>query len=214
MRRGSNECGRHESRVIRVVLAARSDSLRRVLETAIRSSPSLEFAASVDPGELASAEISGDVLLMEAGDADQDWQALADLPIPVVLLTDPADSALIGSALRTGIRGAISPEASLEEIESAIIAAHAGLVVMTPAAIGDLIPQPQFTNEPIESLTEREMEVLDLVAGGLSNKLIAFRLNISEHTVKTHVASIFAKLGVSSRTEALSLAIRRGLVML
>ena len=68
--------------------------------------------------------------------------------------------------------------------------------------------------ELVAPLSGRELEVLDLLADGLSNKLIAHRLSISEHTVKTHVASIFAKLGASSRTEAVSKAIRRGLVML
>jgi DNA-binding NarL/FixJ family response regulator len=71
-----------------------------------------------------------------------------------------------------------------------------------------------FTEELAEPLSDREVEVLDLVAEGFSNKLIAHRLSISEHTVKTHVASIFAKLGASNRTEAVSQAIRRGLVML
>ena len=71
-----------------------------------------------------------------------------------------------------------------------------------------------FGEELAEPLSARELEVLELVAEGLSNKLIAHGLNISEHTVKTHVASIFAKLGASSRTEAVSQAIRRGLVML
>jgi len=155
-------------------------------------------------------------LLMEAGDSrDHESPILADLPIPVVLLLDFADSALAGSALRSGIRGAISLDATPEEIEGAIHAVHAGLVVTTPVWLAELLPEAQpLAEELAEPLSDRELEVLDLLAEGLSNKLVAHRLSISEHTVKTHVASIFAKLGVSSRTEAVSQAIRRGLVML
>jgi two-component system, NarL family, response regulator YdfI len=199
--------------VIRVLLGLQSSVLRTSLESSVRSIPSLEFAGTVDPHR-SLGELSGDVLLIEVTDsADHDWAALADLPIPVVLLFDSADSALIRSALRSGIRGAISWDATPQEIESAVHAAYAGLVVTTSTAIAGLLPDPP-AEELAEPLSGRELEVLDQLAEGLSNKLIAHRLNISEHTVKTHVASIFAKLGASSRTEAVSQAIRRGLVML
>ncbi len=200
--------------MIRVVVA----SLSSAVENAIRSSACIEIAGRIDAAQLSSSEVSGDVLLIEATDAvDHDWQALADLPIPVVLLLDSAESGLIDSALRSGIRGVISADATPQEIESALYAANAGLVVTIPAALAELL-QPLTgelaTEELAERLSERELQVLDLLAEGLSNKLLAHRLNISEHTVKTHVASIFAKLGASSRTEAVSKAIRRGLVML
>jgi two-component system, NarL family, response regulator YdfI len=197
--------------VIRVLVSSPSSQV----ENAIRSLPSLEFAGTIDPHH-APTELTGDVLLIEATNAnDHDWPALADLPIPVILLADPADSALINSALRSGIRGAISWDATPQEIESAVHAVNAGLVVMTPASIAELLQDPQvFAEELAEPLSGRELQVLDLLAEGLSNKLLAHRLNISEHTVKTHVASIFAKLGASSRTEAVSQAIRKGLVML
>jgi NarL family two-component system response regulator YdfI len=197
--------------VIRVLLSSRSSHV----ENSIRSIPSLEFAGTIDPDHLPT-ELAGDVLLIEATNAsDHDWPALADLPIPVVLLSDPADSALISLALRAGMRGAISWDATPQEIESAVHAVNAGLVVMTPGSIAELFHNPQeFAEQLAEPLSGRELQVLDLLAEGLSNKLLAHRLNISEHTVKTHVASIFAKLGASSRTEAVSQAIRRGLVML
>jgi NarL family two-component system response regulator YdfI len=190
--------------------------VRAGLESLVRSIPSLEFAGSVNASQLASSEFSADVLLIEAGDSNsEEWQALADLPIPVVVMLDFADSALAGSALRSGIRGAISRDATLEEIEGAVHAVNAGLVVTTPTSLAELLPDARpFAEGLAEPLSDRELEVLDLVAEGLSNKLIAHRLTISEHTVKTHIASIFAKLGASSRTEAVSQAIRRGLVML
>jgi DNA-binding NarL/FixJ family response regulator len=190
--------------------------VRAGLESLVRSIPSLEFGGAFDVSRVASAELIGDVLLIEAGDPrDHDWAVLADLPIPVVLLADTADSALVSSALRSGIRGAISWDATPEEIEGAVHAVSAGLAVTTPASLAELLPEAQRFAEALEGpLSERELEVLNLLAEGIGNKLIAHQLSISEHTVKTHVASIFAKLGASSRTEAVSQAIRRGLVML
>jgi two-component system, NarL family, response regulator YdfI len=205
--------------MIRVLVASRSSEL----EQAIRSSPSMEFAGRVDPSQLfssqlsgASSELHGDILLIEVDDLNEhDWRALAELPIPILLLMDAPTSGPVMPALRAGIRGAIPSDATPQEIESAVHAINAGLVVTTPAFVAELLPETQvFGEELAEPLSNRELEVLDLLAEGLSNKLIAHRLNISEHTVKTHVASIFAKLGASSRTEAVSQAIRRGLVML
>jgi two-component system, NarL family, response regulator YdfI len=202
--------------VIRVLVGARSSVVRAGLESLVRSIPSLEFAGTVDVSRLASSELSGDVLLLEVGDSrEHEWPVLANLPIPVVLLLDFADAALVSSALRSGIRGAISWDATPEEIEGAVHAVSAGLVVTTPASLAELLPDAQpIAEELVEPLSDRELQVLDLLAEGIGNKLIAHRLSISEHTVKTHVASIFAKLGASSRTEAVSRAIRRGLVML
>ncbi|MGP0073914.1 MAG: DNA-binding response regulator [Bryobacteraceae bacterium] len=197
--------------MIRVLLASRSNNLSdsNELENAIRSSLSIEFAGRAD---LSASDFAGDILLMEVDDLhEQDWRALAELPIPVLLLARVPDPALVGAALRTGIRGVILADATAQEIESAVHAVNAGLVVMAP----DFLPEaPPAAEELLSPLSERELEVLDLLAEGLSNKLIAHRLSISEHTVKTHVASIFAKLGATSRTEAVWQAIRRGLVML
>ena len=139
--------------------------------------PSLEFAGTVDPSHLSSSELSGDVLLIEVEDQNEhDWRALADLPIPVILLLDSADSAPVSSALRAGIRGAISWDATTEEIEGAVHAVNAGLVVTTPASLAELLPDAQpFAEELAEPLSDRELEVLDLLAEGLSNKLIAHR---------------------------------------
>ena len=197
--------------MIRVLLASKSDEL----ENAIRSSGSLEFAGRVDPFQL-NSDLPGDVLLVDLDDANEsDWRALGALPVPVLLLFNSSESQATGAALRSGIRGVISSDATPQEIEGAVHAVHAGLIVTMPATLNDLLPNRQsFDDDLAEPLSERELEVLGLVAEGLSNRLIAQALNISEHTVKTHVASIFAKLGASSRTEAVSQALRKGLVML
>jgi DNA-binding NarL/FixJ family response regulator len=188
-----------EGGVIHVVVAARSNIVRAGLESMVRSSASLAL----------SDEASADVLLVD-GSGNLDSPAL-----PTVALLDLADSAAVNSALRSGIRGVISRDANAEEIEAAIQAVHAGLVVLPSDFLQQLLPEvPPAFETLAEPLSDRELEVLGLLVEGLSNKLMAHRLSISEHTVKTHMTSILAKLGVSSRTEAVSQAIRRGLVML
>jgi DNA-binding NarL/FixJ family response regulator len=203
--------------VIRVLVAARSSVVRAGLESVVRSSLSLELAGALDTVLLSPAEFQADVLLLEAGDIQPDRLSglTEEVSMPVVLLLDTSDAALLNSALRSGVRAVISREATAEEIESAIQAANAGLIVIAPESLPELLLDVRPVAEALtEPLSERELEVLDVIAEGLSNKLIAHRLGISEHTVKTHVASILTKLGAASRTEAVSLAIRRGLVML
>jgi two-component system, NarL family, response regulator YdfI len=199
--------------VIRVLVGSRSSTMRAALEKTIRSSPTLELAGAVDPDGLAVSNFYADVLLLDV--SDHDSLEFTDLAIPMVLLLDDADSDLVSLALRSGIRGVISRDATPQEIEGAVNAVASGLVAIAPGSLVKLLPDAApFAEDLVESLTDRELEVLDLLAEGLSNKLIAHGLTISEHTVKTHVASIFAKLGASSRTEAVSKAIQRGLVML
>jgi NarL family two-component system response regulator YdfI len=112
--------------------------------------------------------------------------------------------------------GILPLEATGEQIEAAIQAIAAGLSVGLPP----LLNLPLVDSEAgmdlqiIDPLTDREMEVLQLLAQGLANKQIALQLSISEHTVKFHVSSIYTKLGVSNRTEAVRMGVRRGLILL
>ncbi len=128
--------------------------------------------------------------------------------------------------LRGGVRGLLSSDADGEEIAAAINAAAHDLFSVAPEIIDAILSQtPQANFAPIdensfaddsmvETLTAREREVLEMLTDGASNKTIAEKLNISEHTVKFHVASVFGKLGVNSRTEAVTQALRRGLILL
>jgi DNA-binding NarL/FixJ family response regulator len=121
--------------------------------------------------------------------------------------------------LRAGVRAVLPANLTGPEIVAAIEAVDAGLMVLHPADVDVVatshnhLPNPTLrsTREP---LTSRETEVLQFLALGLANKEIAGRMKISEHTVKFHVASILGKLGASSRTEAVTLGIRQGLVMI
>ena len=197
--------------MIRVLIAARSRVVRAGLEAVVRSSSAMELAGTADLTLLsAGGPIAADIVLLDAPEPGIDLPAW-----PTVALVEAADLETASALLRAGVRGVVSREAPPEEIEAAIQAVHAGLIAVAYEFAPGIVPETQPRPEALsESLSERELEVLALVVEGLSNKLIAHRLGITEHTVKTHMSSILAKLGVASRTEAASQAIRRGLVML
>lgn len=136
----------------------------------------------------------------------------------VVLLGNDVTSETLAEALRAGIRAALPGDISPEQLVAALQAVASGLLVLHPSQANEGLragsAAPDALEQLAESLTRRELEVLQMLAAGLSNKEIAARLNLSEHTAKFHVASILGKLGAGSRTEAVSLGIRRGLVLL
>ncbi len=117
--------------------------------------------------------------------------------------------------------GVVPADASTAQLQAAVAAAAQGLTALPTALAEQLLEQRAVvelsnidTTSPDEALTAREREVLELLSQGLPNKLIARRLQISEHTVKFHVSSIYAKLGATSRTDAVSRGVRRGLITL
>jgi NarL family two-component system response regulator YdfI len=122
------------------------------------------------------------------------------------------------AALGAGVRGLLPRGAPVAEIVAAIEAAAAGLTVVHPDLLALLFsPESKEIPQPAEfeqALTPRETEILNMMAEGLGNKQIAWSLKISEHTVKFHISSIFAKLHVSSRTEAVTSGIRQGLIVI
>lgn len=141
----------------------------------------------------------------------------------VVVLAEPASLAASSTALREGVRAVLPTDVSPEQLVAGLQAAASGLLVLHPAQAAAQITTNGFAsaharsrelNELAEPLTPRESEVLQMLASGLGNKEIAAKLAISEHTVKFHVASILGKLGAATRTEAVSVGIRRGLVLL
>ena len=146
----------------------------------------------------------------------------------VALIDDP-DPAWVRSALRASIHAVISRDTDAEDMQMALQAAEAGFILLHPTSVHGLlqnnamaepedIGNERLTNERFtddgltEDLTARESEVLRLVSIGLGNKEVAARLAISEHTAKFHISSILSKLHASSRTEAVSLGIRKGLI--
>ena len=110
--------------------------------------------------------------------------------------------------------GIVPPDAPSEELGAAVAAVAQGLTVLPKALAERLLEEPAAVEELSEPLTTRESEVLGLLGGGLSNKMIARELHISEHTVKFHISSLYSKLGVSNRAEAVSQGARHGLISL
>ena len=131
--------------------------------------------------------------------------------LPLVALLPNAEEEGL-QALRAGARAALGSGAGQAKIAAAVSGAFHDLAVLPAAAIR--VPDPLSTLEMPEPLTPRELEILGLLAAGDSNKTIAARLSISVHTVKFHISSILTKLGVSSRTEAVALGLRLGMVLL
>jgi DNA-binding NarL/FixJ family response regulator len=139
----------------------------------------------------------------------------------VVLLVDAPNASWAADAVRGGVRSVLPSDATPDEIIAALEAAAVGLVTLPAELATELasglrattaVPkQPGTATQP---LTPREVEVLGMLAEGLANKNIAVRLGISEHTVKTHVASILMKLDAFSRAEAVAIGARQGLILL
>jgi DNA-binding NarL/FixJ family response regulator len=178
-------------------------------------------AASI--AEFAQAAPTVEVLVVAAEAASQ--ASLRRIPLgdevrlAMLLLSDDRSTAqpLLDLPLRGW--GILPLDSSAEELQAALLAVHQGLVVGTQGLFAPALSQPQLTAgrqpDPLEEpLTERESQVLQLLAHGLANKQIALALNISEHTVKFHVSSIYSKLGAANRTEAVRAGVQRGLVLL
>ncbi|WP_051247936.1 response regulator [Nocardioides halotolerans] len=160
-----------------------------------------------------------DVVLMDHRLPDGDGvAAIAELKLLrqstkfVVLTASTADHVLV-TAIEAGASGFLSKSRSLDEVRSAVRAAYSGEAVISPEMLARLLPRLNRRREPGRvDLTERELEVLALLADGLPNSEIAARLVVSVHTVRNHVANLSAKLGAHSKLEALSIAIRQGLL--
>ena len=175
-------------------------------------------AANGEDGVRLCREARPDVVLMDLvmpgmNGVEATRQVLSLCPDAKVLaLTSFTDEGLIEETLRAGAIGYLMKNVSADQLAGAIRAAHAGRATLAPEAADVLVRAVSAPRSAAESLTSREREVLALMAEGLTNADIADRLVIGVSTVKTHVSSIIAKLGVSSRTEASATAIRRGLV--
>jgi two-component system, NarL family, response regulator YdfI len=213
--------------VIRVFIVAPSSLARGNLENVIarREIKVVGTTPTIDALADQFADAEADVVLIDAS-GEQPASVLEPLrsseiasEIGVVLLSDWASAEALAEALRIGVRAVLPSDVSSNQVVAALQAAVAGLVILHPQEINQGFPAaPAPLSQPVtdlpEPLTRREREVLQMLASGLANKEIAARLNISEHTVKFHVASLLGKLGASGRTEAVALGIRRGLVLL
>ncbi len=210
--------------MIRVLIVAAYASVRAGLNALLSETPECEVVGTVaGSADLARhlPEAHPDVVLFDynEGDGARVLETVSGTDVALMLLGDDlADYRMLAGLPLRGWAFLLK-EAEREEIVNAARAAAAGLIAfdrgVAPLLIADSsAPVTTGFIAPGETLTVREREVLQLMAQGLPNKLIASRLNISLHTVKFHVASILAKLGAGSRTEAVTLGARNGYVSL
>jgi len=211
--------------VTRVLVAAHSEAVRTGLQSLLKEKSELSLVSApvgIDQLDRQISQYRPDVVVLDIGDGEADSATLEIESIAalcaIVLLLDASSRSDLLSQLRAGIRGLLPRRASLAEIVAGIQAVVAGLTVVHPdletlllnTESKEVPPPTEFE----QALTPRETEILNMMAEGLGNKQIAWRLKISEHTVKFHISSMFAKLHVSSRTEAVTSGIRQGLIII
>lgn len=207
-----------ETPKIRVLLADDHPVVRGGLAALIGQQPDLAVVAEAGTGEEAvrlHAAHRPDVTLLDLrmpgldGADALDRILAADPAARVVVLTTFDGEEDIGRVLKAGAKGYLLKDAEPQELLACVRAAHAGKTCVAPAVAARLADR---LREP--PLTARELDVLRLLAAGKANKEIAAALFITEATVKAHVANVYGKLGVQSRTEAVNAAVKRGLVRL
>ena len=218
-----------DSGLIRVVIADDQRVVRDGLSFLLSLIDGVEVVGTAADGAEAVAQVAAldpDVVLMDLRMPHMDGveatrRVRRDHPrTQIVVLTTYADDSSVLSALRAGARGYLTKDAGAEEIGRAVHRVAHGSADLDPevqARLLDMLPGEQAaatvrTGPPPDGLTDRELEVLSLIAAGLSNTEIAERLVVSEATVKTHVNHLFAKTAVRDRAQAVAYAYRHGLV--
>jgi NarL family two-component system response regulator LiaR len=206
---------------IRILIADDHSVVRQGLRMFLGLDPELEVIGEARDGAealLRAHELHPDVVLIDLLMPVMDGIAAIgaikrELPdIEVIALTSVLDDSSVIGAVRAGAIGYLLKDTEADDLCRAIKAAAAGQVQLSPKAAARLMREVRAPDSP-ETLTEREVDVLRLLAQGQANKQIAGNLRIGEKTVKTHVSNILAKLGVPSRTQAALYAVRIGLVL-
>jgi DNA-binding NarL/FixJ family response regulator len=207
---------------IRVLIADDHEVVLHGLRNFLSIDAEIEVVGAAEDGEEAlrlARDLRPDVVLMDLVMPHLDGigatRAIrAELPdTEVIALTSVLEDALVVEAVRAGAIGYLLKDTRLPDLTRAIRAAAAGQVQLSPQAAARLLREVRSPDPgPTEALTEREIEVLRLIARGRANKEIARDLSIAEKTVKTHVSSVLGKLGLQSRTQAALYAGRIGLV--
>ena len=210
---------------IRVLVADDQRVVREGLTMLLGLIEGVEVAAAAADGEEAvrlAGELRPDVVLMDLrmprlDGVEATRRIASSLPASrVVVLTTYDDDASVFAALEAGARGYLTKDAGADEIARAVRTVHGGEALLDPSVQRRLIetlgrPAAPRPPKPPDGLTQRELEVLRLIAEGLSNQEIARRIFVSEPTVKTHINNIFSKAGLRDRAQAVTYAFRNGL---
>jgi DNA-binding NarL/FixJ family response regulator len=206
---------------IRVLIVDDHEMLAESLSRVLDEEPDMVAVGLAQSLAQARARVPSnapDVLLLDRRLPDGDGvAAIAELrelrpSMSVVVLTAATGDDVLVRAIEAGAAGFVSKTRGLQEVTSAVRAAAAGEAVISPEMLSRLLPKLRRGSGPDPDLTRREHEVLGMLARGLSNAAIAEELHVSVHTVRNHIANLSAKLGAHSKLEALSVAVRRGLV--
>jgi len=206
---------------IRVMLVDDHMMVRRGLATILQVFDDLELVGEAADGAAAiqlCANLLPDVILMDIVMPDIDGVMVTRAirqrfpTVQVIALTSFKEEGLVQNALQAGAIGYLLKDVTAEELAQAIRAAHAGRGTLSPEASQALVHAATQPPPSGHDLTDREMDVLALMIEGLNNTEIAEKLFVSPSTIKSHVSHILAKLDVSSRTEAVAVAVRHHLV--
>ena len=206
---------------IRVMLVDDHTMVRKGLSTFLKVFDYLELVGEAESGADAiklCGEVLPDVILMDMVMPDMDGATATALirqkhpQVQILVLTSFKEGDLIKKALAAGAIGYLLKDVSADDLARAIRAAHVGRATLSPEAAQSLVETTNLPPAPGLDLTEREREVLALMVEGSSNSQIAVKLGVSSSTIKSHVSNILSKLGVASRTEAVTLALRSHII--
>ncbi len=212
--------------MIRVAVLAQAMAVRAGLRALVSDCPDIQvIGEGTSSADLNLAQLEADVVIWSPAPVmDQDaWRAeLNNIRIEesTALLVVHNDPRVMDQLAKLSVRawGVLDPEANQVELIAAVHVVNEGLAVANPLWLKQVFKSnthgAEEDNQPSEPLTEREAEILQLLAYGLTNKQIAARLKISAHTVKFHVSSIFTKLGTTNRVETVNLGLKKGLIVL
>ena len=208
-----------KSTPIQIAILAPTLAVRVGLRTLLGAGDALQIVAeTTDPAALRDTEWEVDVLILQGQESLEGLEPLwnSDTNLGLLWISDEPEAAQTLRGVPLSAWGLLSSEASSEEMIAAVQAIYQGLIVAPQLRLEALwIENPSNdTDALIEQLTPRETEILALLAQGLANKQIALELEISEHTVKFHVSSIYAKLGATNRMEAVRMGLQLGLISL
>jgi two-component system, NarL family, response regulator YdfI len=201
------------------VFVVADSALTARVEAILRRDPAVRVVV-IDAAALSTLDTEGErpivVLGMPAPVTLRILERLRARPRPpaVILLAAAPQEAWTSRARRSGVRAVLGRDVNAAELSAAVAATRAGLLVLHADALRGAPAASALLPGESSSLTARELQILEMMAEGMSNRAIAGRLKISRYTVKFHVASLLAKLRAHSRTEAVTLGVRQGLISL